>query len=311
MSTPPPPSSPPSAQRSDAGAVLLGLGALLLFISLFLHWYRPGASAWAVFEVWDLVLAGLALAAFLAAVGRLGLARERTEHWMTVPSAAAFVIVVSSLLNHPPAAAGEGPMIGIWLALFASILMLAGVATSMARISLVIERTERSHGARSAPGVGLGRLRRRAGAKRPTGGASASSTGAQPPSSPRSPSPPGGSSSPSPGAPGGSSSPSPGPPGGSSSPSPPVSGPPGPASSRTAAPESPLFPTEPDEPEPPRSIQRRGASDPAEAPTQSHTHGDLADKPAPPAERVTPGTHAPTPADEPGDPSDAPAPDGS
>jgi hypothetical protein len=289
MSTPPPPSSPPSAQRSDAGAVLLGLGALLLFISLFLHWYRPGASAWAVFEVWDLVLAGLALAAFLAAVGRLGLARERTEHWMTVPSAAAFVIVVSSLLNHPPAAAGEGPMIGIWLALFASILMLAGVATSMARISLVIERTERSHGARSAPGLGPGRLRRRAGAKRPTGGASASSTGAQPPSSPRSPSPPGGSSSP----------------------SPPVSGPPGPASSRTAAPESPLFPTEPDEPEPPRSIQRRGASDPAEAPTQSHTHGGLADKPAPPAERVTPGTHAPTPADEPGDPSDAPAPDGS
>ncbi|MEA2147394.1 MAG: hypothetical protein QOG59_2981, partial [Solirubrobacteraceae bacterium] len=238
MSTPPPPSSPPNAQRGDAGAILLALGALLLFISLFLHWYQPGRSAWAVFEVWDLVLAGLALAAILAALGRLGIARERREHWMTVPSAAAFVIVVSSLLNHPPAAAGEGPMIGIWLALVASIVMLAGVATSMARVSLVIEKTERSHGARSAPGavpgLGLGRLRRRAGAKRPGAGATMPRAGAPvPPSAPPSPSPPRPSSSVSP-----------------TTPEPPPR-PPAPPSTRRAAPESPLFPTEPDEPEPP------------------------------------------------------------
>lgn len=266
MSTPSPPSSPPSAQRGDAGAILLGLGALLLFISLFLHWYQPGRSAWAVFEVWDLVLAGLALAALLAALGRLGIARERSEHWTTVPSAGAFVIVVFSLLNHPPAAAGEGPMIGIWLALAASIVMIAGVVTSMARISLVIEMSERSHGARSAPGSvvgpsGLGRLRRRAGAKRPGGGATAQQSGAaESPSSPRSPTPPGPASPPSSTPPG-------------AVPRPPAPAP-APTRARPAAPESPLFPTEREEPEPPRSIPPREVSDPAEEPTQAHTQAD-------------------------------------
>lgn len=83
MPTPPHASSPPRAQRGDLGAILLGLGALLLFISLFLHWYQPNRSAWAVFEVWDLVLAGLAGAAALAALGQLGIARGRSERWTT------------------------------------------------------------------------------------------------------------------------------------------------------------------------------------------------------------------------------------
>jgi hypothetical protein len=279
MSTPPPPTSPPSAQRGDAGAILLGLGALLLFISLFLHWYRPGRTAWTVFEVWDLVLCGLALAAVLGALGRLGIARERSERWVTVPSAGAFVIVVLSLLNHPPAAGG-GPMIGIWLALFASIVMLAGVATSMARISLVIEMTERSHGARSAPGaaprLGLGRLRRRGGAKRPGAGATAPpKVATEPPSSPSS----------------------------STTPRPPPS-PPTPPSRRPAASESPLFGAAPDEPESPRSIPPRGVSDPAEEPTQAHTHGGSANDPDAPAAKDAAAAH-----EEPGDPSAVPAPD--
>lgn len=245
MSTPPPPTPPPGARRGDAGAILLGLGALLLFISLFLHWYQPGRTAWTVFEVWDLVLAGLALAAALAALGRLGIAPERSERWMTVPSASAFVIVVFSLLNHPPAA-GDGPMIGIWLALFASIVMLVGVATSMARISLVIEMTERSHGARSAPstvgGLGLGRLRRRGGARRAGGGATPASTGAsEPPSSPPSP----------------------------ATPEPPPR-PPARPSTGPAARESSLFGASPDASESPGSIPPRGVSDPGEEPTQAH-----------------------------------------
>jgi hypothetical protein len=237
MSTPSPPSSPPSTRRSDPGAILLVLGALLLFVSLFLHWYQPDRSAWAVFEVWDLVLAGCAAVAALAALGRLGMARERSERWMTLPSAGALVIVVVSLLNHPPAAAGDAPMVGIWLALVASVIMLAGVATSMARISLVIEMTERSHSKRAAgPGLGLGHLRRRGSAARPVPG--------QAPAAPASPTPPPAAASP-----------SVGPQTGALGPRPP------------AAPEAPLA-VRGDDPQASQSI--REPVDPAEQPTQAH-----------------------------------------
>ena len=126
------------ATRIEAGVALVAIGAALLFISLFLHWYQPGRSAWTVFEVWDLVLAALSLVALAAVAGRLRLARPRPDSWLLVPSVAAFAIVVASLVNHPPAAIGENPMIGIWLALFAAVLMLAGVALSVANVSVAI-----------------------------------------------------------------------------------------------------------------------------------------------------------------------------
>jgi len=117
----------------------VALGAGLLLVSLFLDWYQPGRSAWEVFEVWDLVLAALSLVALVAAAGRLGLARRRPDSWLIIPSATAFVVVIASLLNHPPAAIGFDPMVGIWLALAASILMLAGVAIAVARMSVAIK----------------------------------------------------------------------------------------------------------------------------------------------------------------------------
>jgi hypothetical protein len=124
--------------RVEAGVALVAIGAALLFLSLFLHWYQPGRSAWTVFEVWDLVLAALSVVALVAVAGRLRLARPRPDSWVVVPSVTAFVIVVAALVNHPPAAIGANPMIGIWLALFAAVLMLAGVALSVANVSVAI-----------------------------------------------------------------------------------------------------------------------------------------------------------------------------
>jgi hypothetical protein len=126
------------AAREDPGAGLVGLGALLLFISLFLNWYEPGRSAWTVFEVWDLVLAVLSVVALVGAAGHLGIVHRRPDSWLTGPAAAGFLIVVVSLLNHPPAATGAAPMFGLWLALVACIVMLIGVAMSVARVSVAI-----------------------------------------------------------------------------------------------------------------------------------------------------------------------------
>jgi peptidoglycan/LPS O-acetylase OafA/YrhL len=125
--------------RNEAGLVFIAAGAALLLVSLFLNWYQPGYSAWEVFEVWDLVLAGLALVALVGVGGRLRLVRPRPDSWLVVPGVAALVIVVASLLNHPPAAIGRDPMIGIWLALVAAVLMLLGVALSVARLSVAID----------------------------------------------------------------------------------------------------------------------------------------------------------------------------
>jgi hypothetical protein len=147
-------SRPRAAPHLEGGVALVAIGAPLLLVSLFLNWYQPGRSAWAVFEVWDLVLAALAVAALLAVAGRLGLARARPDSWLVVPSLAAFVIVVASLLNHPPAAIGEDPMIGIWLALTAAVLMLVGVALSVARVSVAIsihDRADRDRVVRPEP----------------------------------------------------------------------------------------------------------------------------------------------------------------
>lgn len=131
-------SDAPAATRIEGGVALVAIGAVLLLVSLFLDWYQPGRSAWTVFEVWDLVLGVLALVALVAVAGRLRLVRSRPDSWLVGPSVVAFVIVVASLLNHPPAAIGQDPMIGIWLALVAAVLMLVGVALSVAQVSVAI-----------------------------------------------------------------------------------------------------------------------------------------------------------------------------
>lgn len=129
------------ARTLEAGALLIGLGALLLLVSLFLEWYQPGAEAWDVFEVWDLVLAALAIGALAAVAGRLGYGPARPAGWLIGPAVATLVIVVYALLDPPPAAQGlvDGdPSTGLWLALVAAVLMTLGAVLSVARISVAI-----------------------------------------------------------------------------------------------------------------------------------------------------------------------------
>ncbi|GAC1439181.1 MAG: hypothetical protein NVSMB51_16740 [Solirubrobacteraceae bacterium] len=126
---------------------------MVLLLSLFLDWYAPGGTAWAVFEVWDLVLAGLSVLALLAVAGRLGMARGRPDSWLAGPSIAALVIVVAALLDHPPAARAADPKLGIWLALAAALTMVCGVAMAVARISVAIRvEGDRRDAAVGAPG---------------------------------------------------------------------------------------------------------------------------------------------------------------
>jgi hypothetical protein len=129
-------------ERINGGQALVVLGALALVVSLFLHWFEPSRSAWTVFEVWDLVLAAIGVAAVAAAIPiRLSGASGEpvvSRRWLPALGTAALIIVVVALVNHPPAARGAGLEIGAWIALAGSILLTAGAVLSRARISLVI-----------------------------------------------------------------------------------------------------------------------------------------------------------------------------
>ncbi|MBA2506633.1 MAG: hypothetical protein H0V29_11925 [Thermoleophilaceae bacterium] len=124
--------------RFDAAPLLAGLGALILLIALFLDWFEPGISAWTSFEVLDLLLAGVAIAALLALADALDLAHYVPKTLLVVLGAIAFVIVASQLIDRPPAAEGAGLEEGAWLAFAASVLMLLGGIAAAASISLAV-----------------------------------------------------------------------------------------------------------------------------------------------------------------------------
>lgn len=142
--------APNTARTIEAGMLLVGLGAILLLISLFLEWYQPGAEAWDVFEVWDLVLALLAIGALVAVASRLGFGPQRPSTWLIGPAVAALVIVLYAIIDPPPltAALPDGdPGTGLWLALAGSVLMAAGALLSVARISVAINAAGPQHAA--------------------------------------------------------------------------------------------------------------------------------------------------------------------
>src|ERR671930_2149556 len=57
-------------RRFELGPLLAAAAAILLLVSLFLHWYGR-VSAWDAFEVVDVALAALAVGTLLAAIGML------------------------------------------------------------------------------------------------------------------------------------------------------------------------------------------------------------------------------------------------
>src|SRR5919108_4656373 len=106
-------------ERLDGGLALAAIGAALLFVSLFLDWFEPGRTAWTVFELDDLVLAALALTTLFIAVVSL-LARTPPPRVPTgsIPyvGAGALIIIVGTLIQHPPSVLHSSPEVGAWLA---------------------------------------------------------------------------------------------------------------------------------------------------------------------------------------------------
>ena len=136
------PTTEMSPSQVPVGPLVASAGALLLIVSLFLDWYDR-LTGFTVFEVLDLVLVALALITIASLLSALGVLRVGLSAEVVLGVALlALVIVASQILNDPPAVAGAGgpdKATGIWLALGASALMVAGSVLGYARISLAVE----------------------------------------------------------------------------------------------------------------------------------------------------------------------------
>jgi hypothetical protein len=126
-------------RRLESGPLLVTVGALLLLVSLFLTWYsgQLELTAWDVFEVWDLVLAALAVAAVTASVGLLAPeAAVIDQRWLPGLVLAALVVVAVEIVDPPPAALGADPATGAWLAFGGAVLMGVGAVLTFSRVRL-------------------------------------------------------------------------------------------------------------------------------------------------------------------------------
>jgi hypothetical protein len=135
----------------DGGLLLIALGAAGLAVSLFLDWYGvafgQNISAWTAFEVVDLILAILAIAALVAIAERLFVHGRPLllPAWVSlVCGPLALLIVCVELIDEPPAAGGSAATIevGAWIAFAAAAVMTVGALLSQMRVSLVVRRRE-------------------------------------------------------------------------------------------------------------------------------------------------------------------------
>ncbi|MEA2256157.1 MAG: hypothetical protein QOG35_2202 [Solirubrobacteraceae bacterium] len=133
-------------ERFDATTGLVVVGSILLLVSLFIDWYRPGGNAWTVFEFDDVALAGAAVCGLLAAAPRFdGLARA-----LPVIALATLALVAVQVIDLPPAARGADREAGVWLALAASALMAVGALLAAASISVIVDVRGRERRRRTA-----------------------------------------------------------------------------------------------------------------------------------------------------------------
>jgi hypothetical protein len=134
-------------QRINASLILVVVGAVALFVSLFLNWYEPrfagepALSGWNAFELLDILLAALALVAIAAVVPIPRGPAPATlvaSRWLPWFGLAAVVLVVVSLLNDPPGARDRGLDVGAWIGLAGAMVLALGAMLSYARVSLVV-----------------------------------------------------------------------------------------------------------------------------------------------------------------------------
>jgi hypothetical protein len=148
-------SAAPQQRTISLGPVIGLLGAVLLFVSLFLDWWEGEITAFTAFEVLDLLLVLLAAASIVALADALGLrlpGASPSRARLALPlGVVALFVILTQLVNDPPAIVGSdrGPDLGMWLALAGSLLIVAGGLLAVARVSLALDFEERER--RRAP----------------------------------------------------------------------------------------------------------------------------------------------------------------
>jgi hypothetical protein len=131
------------------GRLVGALGGLLLIVSLGLDWYDE-LSGFTSFEFLDLLLVVLALVSIAALAAALGLLRTPLRAGTElVVGVTALVVVLSQLINHPPAGVERDLETGAWLGLAGAVLMVLGAVLATARIAIAVE--PRSRGAAATP----------------------------------------------------------------------------------------------------------------------------------------------------------------
>ena len=116
----------PRETHTDQALIAGGVGGVLLIVSLGLDWYGE-LSGFNSFEFLDLLLVLLALVTLAVLAAELGLLHTPLRSGTPlVLGVVALVVVLSQLINHPPAGIGDDVETGLWLGLAGAALMLAG-----------------------------------------------------------------------------------------------------------------------------------------------------------------------------------------
>lgn len=141
----------PRETQIPIGPLLAAIGGVLLIVSLSLDWYGE-LSGFNSFEFLDLLLVVLALITLVVLAAALGLLRTPLrEGTPLVIGVIALLVVLSQLVNHPPAGIERDVETGLWLGLGGAALMLAGAILSAARIAIAVEPRARASAPAASP----------------------------------------------------------------------------------------------------------------------------------------------------------------
>ena len=115
-------------RRLRAGELTAATGGALLFVSLFLPWYRPRHTAWEAFSANDVILALVALAAvavlLVTAWQRVPAVPIAMDSLLTLFGLVGLIVVLVRVA-WPPDGADERAY-GLWLGLAGAVAILAG-----------------------------------------------------------------------------------------------------------------------------------------------------------------------------------------
>jgi hypothetical protein len=140
-------------RRFDIGPFVMAFGALVLLVSLFLPWYSfigpveenvivanaGHHNAWQIFEITDLLLAALAIAAFIGAIGLISATVDYVDRRFIPWIVGAALVLVANQILQPPIGIGTGDLgTGAWLAFAASIVMVIGAVLSLTKVSFAV-----------------------------------------------------------------------------------------------------------------------------------------------------------------------------